>query len=350
MADLQSETSRETAPFPRTFGKQAQRVAALIRVAPSLAARLALAPARALHSVAAYLEAKAARGASLESMADALSSCAPRALLGQALPNHDARLFRLLNRAALPAWSLAEVMALDDVLRAELGDILSDGPISPETVSAARLILDAHPIVQRVCRAIPDSWTRAKLSTAITWLDEQGALAHLSATPRVAGLSAIARRLRRDLATLRAPQAPFSIPADWAQIDTVDGLWAVGRELENCLAFAHYGACERVPDLLTGRDVYLFSRALRVVFRLRHMGGRTWACVERGGHRNKSLKPEVIRGLADALRACGVVYLDDDLGTALEHLIRPLRARPDLADAEDAEDADVGDDGRQVAV
>jgi hypothetical protein len=337
-----TEAKRETSPFPKLFGRQASRIAALFRIAPNLAARLSLAPARALHSVAAFLEAEAAQGTSLETMTAALSSSTPRALLAHALPGHDPRLFRLLDRATLPTWSLADVRALDEVVRADLADLLGGGSIKPEGVRSARSVLDAHPILRRVCRAIPDSWTRDQLAMVLDWLEDMSALHHLAGTPPDAGLNAIARRLRLDLRSLRAPPAPFEIPEGWHQVGDIEELWAVGRKLENCIALSRYGSGERVADLMSGRDVYLFNASSNALFQLRHMGGHTWACVESGGRRNRLLGQEIERGLADGLRRSGVFYLKDDLGSALGALLRPLRARPDLDDAED-------EDGREEA-
>jgi hypothetical protein len=200
--------------------------------------------------------------------------------------------------------------------------------------------------VRRLRHVIPDTWTRDQLVAVMAWLEEHGALDALAATPEGSGLTSVARRLRRDLASLRAPPVTFTIPAGWERVETAEALWSAGRMLRNCLAFGAYGTGERIEAMMTGREVYLLNATHEAVVRLRHVGGRAWSLVETGARANAVMAATVERDLADALRCAGVVLLMDDVGSALDHLLRPLRRRPDLVDAEDV---DAQDGAREAA-
>jgi len=172
------------------MAREAVRIAALLRIAPQLALRLSLAPTRDVHAVAAFLEAQAAAGMPLEAMAAAIGSSDPRALLDRALPGRDARLFRALDRAILPAWSVEEIAALDEVIRSDIADTLGTaGGITRTNLAAARLLLSSHPVLRRTRAHITDAWTRQRLTAVLVWLQGQGTLRSLGATPEGAGAS-----------------------------------------------------------------------------------------------------------------------------------------------------------------
>jgi len=327
------ETTRETAPIPRLFGAQSVRVTALFRIVPDLAVRLSLGPARTIHVTAAFLESEAAAGAALERSAEAIANCDPRTLLDRLMPNHHPRLFKALDRAALPAWSIQQISDLDAVLWSGIADdVLGSKTLSHDAVASAHGLLRAHPIIRRVRPLVTDQWTRDKMSAVLLWLQEQKALRHLAMLPEGAGRQAIARRLRDDLAALRAAPCPLALPDGWEHLSTPGALWQTGIALQNCVTIGSYGSAARLLGLLAGTDLYLLQREAELLVHLRHAGGRLWALVEAAGKGNRQVNEQVENGLIAYLTRGGAVILPIGLEGSLDTLLSGLRrskANPD---------------------
>jgi hypothetical protein len=328
------EEARETAPIPKLFGRQAARVAALVRLAPTLATTLALSPARAIHAVAAYLEAEAHAGTAMEVMAEAIDSTDPRQLLERAVPGCDSRLFRVLERVALPAWSRSEISSLDEVIRSGFVDALGTATITRGHLAEAQHLMRAHPVVQRTRSQITDNLSRQRLAIAVEWLEARGALRRLAEVPEGSGRQAVARRLRDDLSALNGPFCPFPVPAGWQHLASVQELWASGDLLKNCLVAGNWGGASHVLGLLAGTDLYLLHREKMLLARLRRCGEHVWSLVEMRGPLNASPDEREKGALVSSLIERGLVVLDGELDDALDHLLIPI-ADPSLDAAED---------------
>src|SRR3712207_1623845 len=105
--------STETAPLLGLFGPLAGVVGVIVRAEPSLALRIMQSPPRAIHAVAIFLHETACPDEA-NRLSDVVSETHPRDLLRKRLPTCDQRLYRLLDRAALPAWSRCDYLALDE--------------------------------------------------------------------------------------------------------------------------------------------------------------------------------------------------------------------------------------------
>src|SRR3954463_1477241 len=99
MESYRNKNSAERAPLLLTFGDLADRVAGLIRIQPSLVARLIVAPREAVHATAAFLHLAPYAARPDAEVAAIISTTSPRELLRGALPGCPASLYRALDRA-----------------------------------------------------------------------------------------------------------------------------------------------------------------------------------------------------------------------------------------------------------
>ena len=121
-----------------TWGELAGLVARLVRARPGIAARLALAPARAIHATATYLHHAVALGCADDAIARVVECRAPRDLLGEALPDVHPRMFRLLDRAGPQAKPFIYYQRLAAGLRGPAGAVLLRAPnLGPDTLDLA---------------------------------------------------------------------------------------------------------------------------------------------------------------------------------------------------------------------
>lgn len=102
-------------------------VAALIVDQPRLASRLALAPRRVMHALAAYICHALAMQQDTAQIAREIERQDVRALLSQAIPNPHPRLYRMLDRLGPTALDMAVHTRLNEVLHGPAADLLLDG-------------------------------------------------------------------------------------------------------------------------------------------------------------------------------------------------------------------------------
>lgn len=342
---------REVAPLVVQFGGQASRAAALVRLHPALAQCIALAPRRALHAYGALLQQHAADGITLERTADVLLGDHPRALLRAAVPDPHERLFRVLDRAALPAWPLAAYRLLNTVLNSDMADLLALDCVSdlrPPEVERLAALLTADPVVKRARRLTHASRYRNGLVSVVALLRAYNALHDLEALPDGAGARAIARRVKADLARLRMPDPSLPEPEGWTRLSTVGDLWTYATRMQLCIAPGHYGAGTATINALMGQSVFLHSVEHNALAELRAVPNRAWVIVEAAVARNGRLLPRVTDSLRDGLVALGVVLLPVTPHDAIDIIFRTFKdgRRPDgngIADIGDAGEDDEED-------
>lgn len=174
---LDRPVSHEEAPILRIFGADAVVIAQAIRAAPDLGQRLALALRRAVHAIAVYLASEAGRRLSKAELIEELRKHHPRNLLHSALPGCDRRLYKTLSRAALSAWTLAEYVMVDALLRAEVGAVTSGtGPLMRARVANWHECIGEEPAFASWLAPFDDAADRGGLRVVLTWLRHTGLL------------------------------------------------------------------------------------------------------------------------------------------------------------------------------
>ena len=289
-------------------------VATLIVDQPRLASRLALAPRRVVHALAAYIRHAIAAQQDITQIARAIEQQDVRALLSCAIPNMHPRLYRMLDRLGPTALDLAVYVRLNDVLHGPAADLLQDtDEITDSDLQLVTQIV-ADPVLLAARKAI--GWSAGDLQhlqLALTYLRAKGLARDIEDLPAGSGWKAIYRRISRDLGRERAPKAAFAVPASWRQIEDVAELWRVGTALGNCVSSLRSGGEGHVEQLIDGDAVYLVHAAEPLMLAcVRRVGPNLWTLAETTTSRPGS----DIMAARDALRT-GLIKAIADTGGAL---------------------------------
>lgn len=328
-------------------------VARLIRTRPSLGARLALAPRRAVHAAAVYLygnlaENGVASGADAEALAREVDERDPRDLLSEALPGCDARLYRLLDRLGPTVRGARFYSRLDALLRGPAAPLVLASPyLGGEDALDAIDLVRADPVLLAAGQALGCSpYTAQCAASALAYLRTAGLARDIEALPPGAGLAALVRRLRSDLARAHPPApATFPAPPGWAHVETVGDLWMIGRKLGNCVASIRSGSAHHVRAFLDGTEIMLVHEGEPTLLAcVEQAGPDLWHLAQCSGARNAPAPARLREGLRDGLRAAGVRLVEVDCACAIEHLVFSTEARgragAALIEAEDDEAED----------
>lgn len=317
----------ENAPLLRALGADgARRMALAIRVEPRLGERLALAPRRAVHATAAFLGSTEAGAMEAGALARALTSLHPRDLLPAAVPDADTRLYRLLERAALPAWGLAEYRMLGALLRAGLShDLLGTASFSARDVTRAGDLLSDDLVLRSWLRPFQHGGERRSVRTALLYLRRAGLLNAAERLPDGAGPAAVARRLARALLCAEAPDVAFPAVPGWRRLRSPREVFNAGRSLRNCLRPEARQGAERVTGLLTGGVILLLHEEAMVVAEFLAAPGGAWSVGDVLGQGNDDPPDGLVDGLLTSIRDAGVIVLPERLDEALRTVLAPLR-------------------------
>jgi hypothetical protein len=187
-------------PLLLPWGPAVDFLVDVVRVAPDLASRLLLLPARGLRATAAALPvAQEAREGTL-ALAERLSATHPQGFLQRAIDpgGCSPALYRLLDRAEVPAWRIEDYRALDGVLRSRVaGVVIGEPTLTPDTIRDATALLMAHPVIWSARRACPTRWQQKRLATIVGLLSHLGLFHDLAELPDGSCRRAITRRVRR---------------------------------------------------------------------------------------------------------------------------------------------------------
>ena len=291
MEQNRNETTQERAPLLRVFGCLAPRVAALIRARPVLADRLIFAPRAAVHSIGAFLHSAADAARPDAEVAATIDDSDPRDLLRAALPNCPPRLYRALDRTGDTVRERAYYEKLGEVARGPSGGALLDGEarLDDHRLDYFRALSAMDPLVASTRRALPDGMNFLEaLDTAIAFLKAHGALrAGDLDLPSAAGATAVAKRLRRALGRIPAPD------------------WQATRH--------HLG-------LIDGTEAFLASDDPPVLVGLRRAAPGVWVVEQMAGPRNGPAPEGARDALLRNLAAAGVRVVATDTATALSRL------------------------------
>ena len=224
----------ETAPMIRaTWGETlSPTVAALIVKCPQLGHRLALAPRRVLHALAAYIAHALEREVSTSSIAGDVDTKDVHDLLGRAIPTVHPRLYRMLDRVGERAKPLAFYIRLNQILSGPASALLlSSDPVDEpclrvvEQLASERVLLAAQKAIGR-----SDS-NLHQIKSILAYLRATGLSLDVERLPHGAGWNSIKRRLTADLGRAMAPALPFGCPAGWKHVAVLSDLFDLGKNI-----------------------------------------------------------------------------------------------------------------------
>ena len=307
----------EQAPMLRPWGLLAPLVVQLLRAEPALGARLAFAPPRALHAIAAWLH-YAQRACLPEAVLRDRLGMAPRSLLQEALPEAPPRLFHLLDRCQTPVWQLGGYAGLARLVQQGYEDLLPrTGPIRHGQVLHALGVLDMEQPLRNTARAAGSPDGRDHLASVVAWLRAARMLTRIEALPRSAGPAALARA---DGGRLEAHPLDFPLPEGWRRILGAEELWQVGRRMRLCVAPGEFGSGDLMISMLMNRSGILLHEDPPALAQIREMPAGLW-CLDQIRGPGNSAVPALSSSLLEALQAAGVTLVPRSLQDALDHLL-----------------------------
>jgi hypothetical protein len=240
---------------------------------------------------------------------------------------------------------------LGEVVRGPLGDAFLEGDalLGDSRLDLFRALAAMDPAVAPLCGALPEGLYQAEaIDSMVAFLRAHGALRPGDLDlPRKAGMEAVARRLRRALGRVRAPDPGFAVPPPYRLVATTTELQRIGRAFKNCVAAPNWSAMEHHARLLEGRGVYLTSEDPPLLAALRRIAAGVWVFEQMAGPRNAA-PPEGARdALLRDLAASGLRIVAADPATAMSRLDRDVvRACERLEDVGHGEPLGDEDDAR----
>jgi hypothetical protein len=329
MVQTQNEPPQERAPLLRVFGALAPRVAGLIRARPGLVARLIVAPPEAIHAAGAYLHLAPGAARPDAEVAATIDDSDPRDLLRAALPGCPPRLYRAFERAGDGVRERAYYEKVGEVVRGPFGDAFLDGDalLGDHRLDHYRALGTMDPLAASVRHALPDGSTHHLecVETLVAFLEAHGALrdGDLDLPPK-AGTTAVAKRLRRALGRIRAPDPGFRVPPPYRLVESAAELHRIGREFQNCVAGPDWQANRAHLGLLQGTEAFLVSDDPQVLVAMRRAAAGVWVFEQMAGPRNGPAPEGAREALLRGLAAAGVRVVPVDPATALSRLEQDL--------------------------
>lgn len=329
----------EVAPLLRPWRGLAPLVVRLIAAEPKLAARLMMAPRRVLHTMAAFMQARAAEGMGEDhaALAAEIQRHDPRDLLRIALGGTEPRLYRALDRCGETMWPLEDYRALLRLLQGPFAGVVLKWPEVSRGLFSHLLEAERDPVVVAAVRTIiaePD--LLHDLRAALVLLRRLGVAEHIERLPAGSGRDAIVRRMEMDLRKVPIPTPCWVPPPGWRHITSWGEVMAIGRAMENCLTSLAIGN-GYYAMLLRGHLAMLTktdgSPSLAAV---EWVGPGMWKITEtqiavRVGQRLRLIK-RLEEDMRVVLALSGEMLVDRDPLRSIGSLHDPLR---DLAMAED---------------
>lgn len=341
-------TSRnETAPMIRaTWGEAlAPTVAALIVERPPLGRRLALAPRRVLHALAAFVLRASEQGATTADIARDMDTHDVRELLRRAIPAAHPRLYGLLDRMGNQARPLHTYERTNRILCGPASDLLlgseaiDDGCLRVvEELVSDRVLLAAQQAVER-----SESQLR-QLRSALAYLRATGLARDIEQLPAGAGWRSIKRRITADLGRAVAPPLPFRCPAGWQYVATLSDLFDLGRQFGNCVNGLGGGGTHHLVNFVSGMEVFFANDGEPTALAsVQNVGPCLWVLAETAFRRHQPgrspLMGDLRVALGEVLAEAGHVLLEITPVSALQSVAWNAESNTALGEGDDDIDA-----------
>jgi hypothetical protein len=298
-------------------------VVTLMRLHPGLMQRMTLAPLPAFHSYALYLSLIPPEERMFaKELAAHLHDSDPRALLREALPDADPRLWKMLSRLPLSVLKPESYVRLDRIMRSPVADVaLQIAPFDQNTLAFLDELTRLDPMVMLAHRALRQSVRLARvLHSALQILRRLEVLEDDTALRRVMPRlkpDNIDRFLRRRFgrAVLNVPILPSD--SNLRAISRLSELFALGYRFKNCLP--------RRKDLwwglLTGS--YLFFEWCGeepAAFNIERGPADTYALSEIAGPDNATISEATRSLIRDELLRVGIELQPARFGNLMDHM------------------------------
>lgn len=301
----------ETAPMITTaWGEQlAPAVAALIVERPALGHRLALAPRRVLHALAAYVAHALEVDVSAPDIAAELETQDIRVLLGCAIPETHPRLFGTLDRVGERAMPLAFYRRLNRVLSGPASAAVLEHEVISEVCLRVAEALAGDPVLLAARRAIGRSEHNLhQLRSVLALLRARGLARDIEQVPQGAGWRSVVRRLTADLGRAVAPALPFRCPPGWRHVAVLSDLFGLGKTLSNCVSGLGGGGTHHLLHFIDGEEVFFASDGEQAALAsVQSVGSRLWVISEMAIRR---AQPGLLPMVGDLREALGEVLAE----------------------------------------
>lgn len=328
-----------------TWGEAlAPAVAALIVERPPLGRRLALAPRRVLHAIAAFVTHALEQGASTADIARDTDTRDVRELLRRAIPTAHPRLYGLLDRMGDQARPLHVYQRANRILCGPASELL----LNSETIDDGCLQVVEELVADRVLLAAQQAVGRSEgyirqLRSALIYLRATGLAREIEQLPTGAGWRSIQRRVTADLGRAVAPPSPFRPPAGWRQVETLSDLLHLGRNLQNCVARVGGGGEHHLTQFVSGVDLFFAHDGEPLALVSVHSVGPTlWTIGDlafgRGSVRTSLSRQTLFVALREMMAGAGHMLLDVAPASALHSIGWRAERAIDLGD-DDLDDA-----------
>jgi hypothetical protein len=320
----------ERAPLLLVFGDLATRVAALLRIRPSLTARLIVAPRSAIHATGAflYLAPDAARSDAEAAML--IDDADPRQLLRLAMPACPPRLYRALDRAGDRLNGKDFYQRLSTIASGpHAAALLAGGPVNESRLCFFEALSQMDPAVAALRGGLrDDKYLCAGIDCLVALLRAHGALHDGDLTlPPQAGLPAVARRIRTVFGRIQAPSPGFTVPAPFSLVRTTIELQRVATAFKNCVALPQWSAAQYHLGLIKGDIVFLTADEPRLLAALHRVAHGVWHLDQIVGPANAAAPKDVEVALVASLKAQGLRVVTVDPQTALGRLEQEAHRR-----------------------
>ena len=304
------------APMLAAFGPVlARRVASLICTEPLLAARLALASPRALHATGAFLQSQSYQEWPVAQQAKALLEWDARDLLSHAVPGHDRRLYRLLDRLSFPIWPLETLTELAALVAEEYAELRNCVVVFPPMVEALTALRRDDPAMRQLVRVLGPTGRDMGAREIVGLLRNAGVEPDWQSLPPKAGAPAYAACLMDAVARLPFPPTELPVPPGWRAVGTLAEAKELGQRLANCLSSSRVAA--HAARAMGGSAVLLWHEGAQVLIELQREALGCWTDTQCAGLADEGTQDRMREELAENLEATGVVVLKVRLATLL---------------------------------
>lgn len=335
----------EAAPMiAAVWGEQLSPVvAALIVERPQLGHRLALAPRRVLHVLAAYIAHALEQGVSTPCIAADVDVQDIRDLLGRAIPAAHPRLYGMLDRIGEQAQPLAFYQRVNQVLSGPASALLLGSDMVDEACLRVVEQLVSEPALLAAHKAIGRShYSLAQLKSVLAYLRAAGLALDVEHLPSGAGWRSIKRRLTADLGRAAAPPLPFRCPAGWQHVARLSDLFDLGRQFGNCVAGISGGGTHHLVQFISGEEVFLASEGEPALASVQNVGPSLWIVAETALGRHHTGRSPLLGALrialGEALAEAGHTLLEIAPVSAIQSISWHAKSSDDLGEDDDGID------------
>ena len=320
-------------------------VAALIVERPQLGHRLALAPRRMLHGLAAYIAHALEQDMSTSNIADHVDTQDIRVLLDRAIPAAHPRLFGMLDRVGERVQPFAFYQRLNQALSGPASALVFESDLVGEACLRVAEALASEPALLAARKAIGRSDSNLRqLKSVLAYLRATGLALDIEQLPHGAGWRSVTRRLSADLGRAVAPPLPFRCPPGWRQVETLSGLFALGQQFQNCVSGLNGGGTHHLVGFVSGDEAFLTSDGEpTALVSMQRVGPCLWVIAEIGVRRRQPVRSPLLDGLhaalGEVLAEVGHVLLETAPVSAIQSIAWQAEINATEGDGDDDIDA-----------